>query len=114
MLGTRSILMIKSKLNNGNTVEEIHRQTGFSRTTVRKYREQNYRPHASKGIKKASKLDPYKEQLQSLMDGGIFNCAVLYDAICEKGYDGKRSILRDYIHPFRPSAHPAHSPNRKG
>ena len=107
MLGTRSILMIKSKLNNGNTVEEIHRQTGFSRTTVRKYREQNYRPHASKGIKKASKLDPYKEQLQSLMDGGIFNCAVLYDAICEKGYDGKRSILRDYVHPFRPPAQSA-------
>jgi transposase len=35
---------------------------------------------------------------------GVFNCEVLYREFCCRGYEGKKTILRDYVHPRRRSA----------
>ena len=37
------------------------------------------------------------------MNQGIFNCVVLLERIRRMGYDGSMTILKDYVHPFRPA-----------
>ena len=34
----------------------------------------------------------------------MFNCEVLYRELCEQGYEGKKTILRDYVQPYRLAA----------
>lgn len=46
------------------TISGLARRLGLSRNTVRKYLKEGFRPHASKGTKRGSLLDPYKEWLQ--------------------------------------------------
>lgn len=41
--------------------------------------------------------------LQEMMNQGIFNCVVLLERIRRMGYDGSMTILKDYVHPFRPA-----------
>ena len=40
--------------------------------------------------------------LHELMADVIYNCVVLLERLQEAGYDGGTSILKDYVHPFRP------------
>ena len=54
-------------------------------------------PHSLKGVRKASKLDPYKPQLDIWMQQGIFNCVVLLERLRTLGYDGGMSILKQYV-----------------
>src|SRR5699024_11733029 len=51
----------------------------------------------------SSDLDPYKPQLNEWMEQGIFNCVVLLERLRELGYDGGMSILKAYVHPYRPA-----------
>ena len=60
-------------------------------------------PHGLKGKKKSSKLDPFKPQLDEWMSQGMLNCVVLLEKLQAIGYDGSLSILKEYVHPFRPA-----------
>jgi len=40
--------------------------------------------------------------VNELMTEGIYNCVVLLERLREAGYDGGISILKDYVHSFRP------------
>ena len=103
MIRSGLIIMIKDLAAKGKSAGEISREVGVAENTARKYMTQPARPHGLKGRKKPSKLDPYKPYLQELMSQGIFNCVVLLQRIQEKGYDGSLSILKDYVHAFRPA-----------
>jgi transposase len=50
-----------------------------------------------------SKLDPFREYLLSrvLGEGPVTNAEVLYDEIRERGYEGGRTILKEFLRPFR-------------
>ena len=37
------------------------------------------------------------------MRQGIFNCVVLMERLRAMGYDGGMSILKEYVHPYRPA-----------
>lgn len=47
-------------------------------------------------------MDEYKDEIKELMSLGIYNAVVIYERIVEKGFDGKISILKDYLKPLRP------------
>ncbi len=102
MIRSGLILMIKESATKGKSAYAISKEIGVSENTARKYMTQPARPHGLTGTKKGSKLDPYKPYLHELMDSGIYNCVVLYGYLQEKGYDGGMSILKEYVHPFRP------------
>jgi transposase len=34
---------------------------------------------------------------------GIFNCVVLQERLCDKGYDGGITILKEYVHQYWPA-----------
>lgn len=95
--------MIKDSMAKGKTAYTIGKELGISKNTARKYMNQPAQVHGLKGIHKTSKLDPYKPQLKQWMSQGIFNCEVLLERLRELGYDGGKSILKDYVRPYRPA-----------
>ena len=103
MIRSGLILMIKEKALKGKSAYAIGAELGISKNTAKKYMEQPVRPHGLKGKKKGSKLDPYKPLLNQWLQEGIFNCVVLMERLREKGYDGGMSILKEYVHPYRPA-----------
>lgn len=97
-----SIMLQELKLMQGKNVSQIARETGMSRTTVRKYLEQGEQPHRLKGQSRGSKLDPFKPYIQELLGFGVYNASVIFDRIMERGFDGGITILKDYLAPLRP------------
>ena len=95
--------MIKDSAEKGKTAYAISKELGISKNTAKKYMEQPVQVHGLKGTHKGSKLDPYKPQLKEWMNQGIFNCEVLLERLRALGYDGGKSILKDYVHPYRPA-----------
>jgi transposase len=65
----------------GKSIRAIARETGLSRNTVRKYLRTQGIPEGKPYPKRGSKLDPYKDTIQELMNFGIFNCEVIYERI---------------------------------
>ena len=102
MIRSESITMIREKAQEGKTAYAIGKELGISKNTAKKYMEMGSTEPA-KYPSRGSKLDPYKPEIHRLMAAGVFNCVVLMEKISELGYDGKISILKDYVRPFRPS-----------
>lgn len=51
----------------------------------------------------STKLDPFCEYLlgRMLSADPVSNAEVLYEEIREQGYQGGKSVLREFLHPFR-------------
>lgn len=86
----------------GKSIREIARETGHSRNTIRRYLRANGLPERKQRKPRVSKLDPFKPFLQERIQEGIYNCEVLHQLLREKGYNGGRTILKDYVKDFRP------------
>ena len=65
MIRSGLILMIKDLAAKGKSAYAIGQEIGISKNTARKYMTQSAQPHGLKGIKRGSKLDPYKELLDA-------------------------------------------------
>ncbi|MDD5986579.1 MAG: IS21 family transposase [Eubacteriales bacterium] len=101
MIRSESIAMIREKSLEGKSAYAISKEMGISKNTVRKYLDVDA-PAKPRYSKRASKLDPFKSMINAYLEDGIFNCEVIMERIVEAGYDGKISILKDYVRPFRP------------
>ena len=73
---------------------EIARRWDCDYRTVKRYFEQDVVP--TRKITKPSKLDPYRTIIKATVDLGCTGSSI-YHFIKKKGYDGKYSILRDYV-----------------
>ena len=86
----------------GKSARTIAQDLGLARNTVRKYLRGS--PRAKPRQPRASQLDPFKEQIQRWMqEDHHYNCQVMITRLRELGYRGGRSILKEYVHPFRPA-----------
>lgn len=101
MLRSESIIMIREKVLEGKSAYAIGKELGFSKNTVKKYIDTESTDKHGYPTR-ASKLDPYKDEIDKLMSNGVFNCVVILEHIAKLGYDGKITILKDYVAPFRP------------
>lgn len=101
MLRSGTILMIREKAESGESAYAIGKELRISKNTAHKYIER--REATPVKIDRFSKLDAYKPQLDELMDRGIFNCVVLLERLQSTGYSGGISILKEYVHPYRPA-----------
>jgi len=96
-------IMLSDLINlQGKTISEVAREKGISRNTIKKYLREGEQPHKSKGMTKSSKLDPYKDIITSCLSSGTYNACSIMDRICEEGYTGGISILKEYVSPLRP------------
>ncbi|HEX9037671.1 MAG TPA: IS21 family transposase [Ktedonobacterales bacterium] len=93
----------------GKPVRAIARELGLSRNTVRRYLRGT--PEAARRPPRASKLDPFKAQIQRWVDHDhLYNCETMLPRLHALGYTGQISILKAFVHPLRPPAAAARQP----
>ncbi len=101
MLNREDWLMIREMREKGCYLREIAEGVGCSERTVRRALKRGGPPPRRRPGKRASKLDPYKGTVDSLLAEGVWNAEVIFAELRARGYPGGRSILRDYIRPRR-------------
>ena len=86
-------------------ISALSRETGFDRKTVSYYLSRDRPPATPRTRNKPSKLDPYKPYLLARLEHYPRLSRVrLLEEIQERGYDGKATILGDYLARYaRPS-----------
>lgn len=103
-------------LLEGGKVKEIHalyrdhysirgiaKELGISRNTVRKYLRNPGLPQSKPRPPRPSKLAPYQEYIKRrMLEDGVYNSQVLLRELRAMGYDGGRTILKDFMKPLRP------------
>ena len=100
MLSKEDYAVIKALKQRGVYLKDIAAELGLHPKTV------------SRALKRAgapkrgpqggeSKLDRYKGTVDRLLAKGVWNAVVIYREIQAEGYEGKQSILREYIAPKR-------------
>lgn len=88
----------------GKSIRQIARETGRSRNTVRKSLRVEEIPKYPERPQIASKLDPYKNYLRKRVEDAqpyFLPAPVLLKEIQEQGYQGKLTILKDFLRTFR-------------
>jgi hypothetical protein len=96
MINVEEWFMIRELARQGLSITDIAQRLGCDRKTVRKYLLHPDQPRYAARPPQASKLDPFKSYVQQRLETGVFNCEVLYRELCARGYDGKKTILRDW------------------
>ena len=83
----------------GVSISEIARRLGIARKTVRRALKPQ---EQKKPIKRPSKLDPFRERIQEILNinPNISNVLIL-EKIKEEGYTGQKSILGEYLQEIR-------------
>jgi transposase len=97
MLGTEDYLMLKNWFDQGVSISEIARQTGYDRKTIRKYVHFSSPPVSRKRARKASKLDGYRDYITGRLQKYPLSAKRIYDEILERGFTGKYSIVKDFV-----------------
>ena len=102
MVGRGEFMDVHEAWIRGKSVSEIARLTGRDRKTIRRLlREGGPKPRAAREI--GSKLDRYRGYLLSRLLGEdpVSNAEVLFDEIQAMGCTGGRTLLKEFLHPFR-------------
>jgi transposase len=86
-------------------VRQLARQLGLNVKTVRRWRARPYAPRAA--TPRLSKLDPFKGRIVAWLDAHPLSAQQVFQRLCEAGYDGGISIVKDYVHTIRPRPHAA-------
>lgn len=88
---------------DGVSIREIRRRTGLHRETIRRALVEERPPRYRRRKKAASKLDPFKEEIERLLraDHRLPGTRVR-ELIEEIGYEGGKTILDDHLREVRP------------
>lgn len=101
MLSKEDFAVIKTLYKRGVYLKDIAEELNVHPRTVRRALDRDGAP-SRKRPKRGSKLDPYKAQVDQLLKDGVWNATVIMDEIEADGYQGKITVLREYIAPKRP------------
>lgn len=108
-LGREERLAIYDALQHGQSVSQIHRETGHDRKTIRDIRDggdPRQRTSPPPASTRPRLLEPYEQYIRERVRAGCVNTAVLLDEIRAMGYTGGRSTLKNFVHPLRPTVAP--------
>jgi len=94
--------LIRDLYSQGLSISEIAERTGYDRKTVRKYINKKTAPEPQKRPTRSSKLDPYKPYILEKLNEGPYTAARLFREIQEMGYDGGKTIVKDFVRKVRP------------
>ncbi len=100
MINKEDYAVIKALRKRGVYIKDIAAELGVHPKTVSRALAREGAPEG-KRKRRSSKLDPYKAQIDQLLQEGVWNAVVIYREIQAAGYEGKTTILRDYIAPKR-------------
>jgi transposase len=100
MLSQEDYIVIKTLKARGVYKTDIAAELGVHPKTVGRALKRGRAPAWSRK-KRASKLDPYKPQIDQLLAEGVWNAVVILREIQEVGYEGGITIVREYMAPKR-------------
>jgi transposase len=101
MLRVEHRFMIKTLYERGLSISEVARITEHNRRTVRKIVSGPVSPPPQRRKPRGSKLDPFVPYLKKRMSEGVFNCNKLLDELRKQGYQGCRSLVKNFVQPYR-------------
>lgn len=85
---------------------QIARELSLDPRTVAKWIQENhFRKRAS--VQRPSKLDPFKPSIVRMLETHPYSAAQILQRIREEGFDGRYSIVKDYVRKVRPKRQPA-------
>jgi len=95
---------IRDAFRETGTIRGTKRLTGVSRKAIRRQIDQraNAIPRAPAVKMRKSKLDPYKPKISHLVKEKKLTAVRVLEEICELGYTGGYSILKEHIRTVRP------------
>lgn len=85
---------------NSVNLAEMQRLTGISRARLRRLKKNGFviKPDGRSGRKAAkTKLTGYTDIIDALLRKDVTNSSVIYDRLCENGYQGGKTIIKNYI-----------------
>ena len=83
------------------SVAQTAHALGLDPRTVAKWAGvEQFRPRA--GMVRVGKLDAFKGQVVRWLDAHPYSAQQIYQRLCEAGYQGGRTIVKDYVHRIRP------------
>lgn len=101
MLSVEDRFMIKDMYRRGMTISDIARTTGHDRKTVRTALNGPVSPPPPRRKLRTKKLDPFVPYLDRRIQEGVLNCNKLWDEIRKQGYEGGKSLIKSFVHPYR-------------
>lgn len=88
---------IRSDHKKGMSYTEIARKYHIDPRTAKKYAEADSKPVYHLTEPKASKLDPYKEQIDIWLEEAPYSATRILEKIKEQGFPGEYSIVKHYV-----------------
>ena len=85
-------------------ITQIAESLDLDRKTVSRWLNCNQLLNYHRKPQQESKLDNYKTYILGRMNDGCVNSVVIFDEIKAMGYQGKLTILRDFMKPYREQA----------
>ena len=93
------------KEHEGLNASQIAGQLDLDPRTVRKWLEEQFRPR--KVRPRPSKLDPFKNDIQRMLEQYPYSAAQIFQRIGRMGFDGGYTIVKQYVCKVRPPKHRA-------
>ena len=95
---------IKNYREEGLKAGQIAEKLALNPRTVSKWMNRNGYRQRLPGHR-VSKLDPYKNDILSMLERHPFTAAQVFQKIKEQGFDGGYTIVKDYVRKVRPKQH---------
>lgn len=89
--------MIGDLKTQGFSIREISRQTQLHRQTVTRYFKAKTCPRYRDGVKRGSKLDPYKDDIRKLLQAGHSKATTICRHLKQKGYCGSYPLVARFV-----------------
>lgn len=88
---------IRTDHQKGLSYTEIARRHQIDRRTAKRYAESSHRPEYTLTDPKPSKLDDYKQQIDTWLEEAPYSAVRILEKLKEQGFDGKYSIVKEYV-----------------
>jgi transposase len=106
MIDYQIFCQIKSLKQEGLTPLQIARELGLAPRTVY-HRLAQERLYPRKTSRRYSKLNPFKGDIFRMLEAHPYSAAQIYQRLLEMGFDGRYTIVKDYVRKIRPRRAPA-------
>lgn len=94
-------VMVQDLRQQGLSISEIARRTGYDRKTIRAQLRAVGPPRYGPRPPRPTKLAPYTAYVQQRLQAGVWNCMTLLRELRAQGYAGGITRLRQFVHPLR-------------
>lgn len=102
MISRRDFMEMKAQHKRGVYIKDIAADLDVSPKTVSRALKRGGQPPGKRPKARGSILDPHKLFIDAELEAGVWNTEVLFFKLKRRGYEGGRTLVKDYVRPKRP------------